>query len=562
MSELASKHFDQVLFVVKNNKRLKLSWFEILAVFDKRTAGRVSTVEKNERFLMFATTQAQDDFVPDYTYQNCSGGNSTIADSAFQLNLRDLLSSLSSNALSNTGFYNTTVPEKISSDSVFGLFMCRGDVPPQACQVCVQNATQRLSAECSLSKQAVIWYDECMVRYSNRSFFSTFDTRPRVALLNTANISNQESFMSLLFLTINTTADEAARPPIGDRKFATHEADVSGFQTLYCLAQCTPDLSPRDCRTCLSAAIGDLPWCCQGKQGGRVLYPSCNVRYELYPFYGNTTSRSTPAWVPGSNFPDADSQFSEDPTYLNYSCSTNVTADSAFKVQVETLLSYMSSNATNGKKFYKSGVDDIVYGLFMCRDDLPSRLCQQCILNATHRISSVCDSFQEAIIWYSHCMLRYSYRYFFSEVETSPTFQKLNDTRTTSSPVPERDFFTTTLSNTLAKLALTAGDATEKYTLYTLGQCTQDLSSDGCTGCLQDINGKIPWSSLGSVGGRVLYPSCNLRDGDQPQSPRSAMNPSPSGLRVYELNLKIVSQEGLILSNLTDWLKKDFLLQL
>ncbi|RDX70525.1 Cysteine-rich receptor-like protein kinase 25, partial [Mucuna pruriens] len=96
-------------------------------------------------------------------------------------------------------------------------------------------------------------------------------------------------------------------------------------------------------------------------------------------------------------------------------------------------------------------------------------------------------------------------------------------------------------SHTLA----TAGDAIERYvtislklndfqTLYTLGQCTQDLSNDGCTVCLLDINGKIPRSSLGSVGGRVLYPSCNLRDGDQPQSPRSAMNPSPSGLRDRE----------------------------
>ncbi|RDX70522.1 Cysteine-rich receptor-like protein kinase 25, partial [Mucuna pruriens] len=490
-------------------------------------------------FLMFATTQAQDDFVPVYIYQNCYGGNTTIAGSAFQLNLRDLLSSLSSNALSNTGFYSITVPGEIPSDSVFGLFMCRGDVPPQLCQQCVQNATQRLSTQCSLFKQAVIWYDECMVRYSNRSFFSTFDTRPRVGVLNIANISNQESFMSLLFLTINKTADEAARPPIGDKKFATRQANMPGLQTLYCLAQCTPDLSPRDCRTCLSAAIGDLPWCCEGKQGGTVLYPSCNVRYNLYPFY-----LSTPARVP------ADSQFSEDPTYLYHNCTINVTADSAYKIHVNTLLSYMSSNATY-RMDYKDGVNDTVYGLFMCRGDLPSPLCQQCIHNATHQISSMCNSFQEAIIWYSHCMLRYSNRYFFSKVEKSPTFQILNViSTTTSTPVPEQDIFTFTLSKALESLALAAGDSNERYvtkssklndlqTLYILGQCTQDLSGDDCMGCLQDIiNEKIPWSSLGSVGGRVMYPSCNLRfelsqfyrDGDQPQSPMPG-NPSPSGLK-------------------------------
>ncbi|XP_020204532.1 cysteine-rich receptor-like protein kinase 10 isoform X3 [Cajanus cajan] len=468
-------------------------------------------------FLSFATTQAQYDSTPLYIYQNCSGGNSTDG-SAFLLNLRTLLSSLSSKASStDTGFYNTTVHGENPSDSVFGLFMCRGDVSPQLCQRCVQDATKRLSTECSLSKQAVIWYDECTLRYSNRSFFSTFDTRPRVALLNTANVSNQESFMRLLFHTINKTADEAARG--NRRKYATMQTNMSGFQILYCLAQCTPDLSPQDCRSCLSGVIGDLPWCCQGKTGGRVLYPSCNVRYEFYPFY-RSTNMPTQAQVPASNFPNADSRFSEDPTYLNHSCSTNVTADTSFKIYLKTLLSYMSSNATNGNE-YKGSVEDTVYGLFMCRGDLPSRLCQQCVLNATHQISALCDSFQEAIIWYSHCMLRYSYRYFFSKMETSPTFQILNVTDTSDS-IPEQEFFTYTLSTMLANLAKEIRDSNERYeikssklndlqTLYTLSQCTKDLSSDDCMGCLQDIIGTIPWSRLGSVGGRVLYPSCNLR---------------------------------------------------
>ncbi|TKY71218.1 Cysteine-rich receptor protein kinase 10 [Spatholobus suberectus] len=244
-------------------------------------------------FLNFDTCKAQEqDSSPVYLYQNCSGSNTT-ANSAYQLNVRSLLNSLSSNT--TTEFSNTTVGTS-SSDTVRGLFMCRGDVP--SCGQCVVNATRRLLSQCSLSKQAVIWYDECMVRYSNRSFFSTVDTRPRVGLLNTANISNQESFMRLLFRTINTTADEAANFSIGAKKYATRQANISAFQTLYCLAQCTPDLSPQDCRRCLSGVIGDLPWCCQGKQGGRVLYPSCNVRYELYPFYRPTVSPPSPSPSP------------------------------------------------------------------------------------------------------------------------------------------------------------------------------------------------------------------------------------------------------------------------
>ncbi|KAK7366503.1 hypothetical protein VNO80_08494 [Phaseolus coccineus] len=246
-------------------------------------------------FLDFNTCKAQEQSTdPVFLYHSCSGGNTT-ANSAYQLNLGTLLSSLSSNA--STEFSNNTVGTS-SSDRVYGLFMCRGDVPSTLCHQCVFNATRRLRSECSLAKQAVIWYDECTVRYSNRSFFSTVDIRPRIALLNTANISNQESFMTLLFRTINTTADEAANFPMGVKKYATKEATISGFQSLYCLAQCTPDLSPRDCRSCLSGVIGDLPWCCQGKQGGRVLYPSCNVRYELYPFYRQATPAPSPSPSP------------------------------------------------------------------------------------------------------------------------------------------------------------------------------------------------------------------------------------------------------------------------
>lgn len=104
-------------------------------------------------------------------------------------------------------------------------------------------------------------------------------------LRNTANVSDTKSFLRLLYTTLNETADDATSSNNGAKLYATKQAKISGFQTLYCLTQCTPDLSPQDCRRCLSGVIGDLSWCCPGSQGGRVLYPSCNFRYELYPFY-------------------------------------------------------------------------------------------------------------------------------------------------------------------------------------------------------------------------------------------------------------------------------------
>ncbi|KAJ1376483.1 Gnk2-homologous domain [Sesbania bispinosa] len=245
--------------------------------------------------MKFATTKAQD---PNFLYQVCSK-NKFIANSTYQVNRRTLFSSLSSKATANTQFFNNTV-----ADAVYGVFMCRGDIPSQLCGYCVGNATQRLSThtECSLAIAAVMWYDECMVRYSNRSFFSTVATGPGYVLPSPTNMTNQETFNRLLYDTLNETADEAANSPTGAEKFATKEAKISIFQNLYCLAQCTPDVSPRDCRSCLFSLINsDLPRCCAGTQGGRVLYPNCIIRFEIYPFYRSLTLAPTPTPVPPTN---------------------------------------------------------------------------------------------------------------------------------------------------------------------------------------------------------------------------------------------------------------------
>ena len=256
--------------------------------------------------LNFAITKAQNTH---FLYQVCSKYKFT-ANSTYQLDLKTLLSSLSSKADGNTEFYNNTVTGKSPSYTIYGLYMCRGDVPSQLCAECVGNASQRLSTntECSLSVAAVMWYDECMVRYSNESFFSRVTVAPGYpgyVLASPTNMTDQQSFNRLLYDTLNETADEAAKAPIGAKKFATKEAQISIFQNLYCLAQCTPDLSPKDCRSCLNGLINsDLPRCCAGKQGGRVLYPNCNIRFEIYPFYRTLASAPTPTpagLVPPSN---------------------------------------------------------------------------------------------------------------------------------------------------------------------------------------------------------------------------------------------------------------------
>ncbi|MED6180581.1 hypothetical protein PIB30_011342 [Stylosanthes scabra] len=158
------------------------------------------------------TTNAQNTH---FLYQVCSKYKFTANNTTYQNDLSTLLSSLSSKATHNTEFYNT-ITGKSPSDTVYGLYMCRGDIPSGLCQECVGNATQRLSnnTECSHSVAAVMWYDECMVRYSNTSFFSRVTVAPGYpgyVLASPNNMTDQQSFNRLLYQTLNETADFGQR---------------------------------------------------------------------------------------------------------------------------------------------------------------------------------------------------------------------------------------------------------------------------------------------------------------------------------------------------------------
>lgn len=247
---------------------------------------------------------------PTYTTHYCSNSTFFTANDTYQSNLNLVLSSLSSNATqTSSGFYNASAGED-PPDVAYGLFLCRGDVNTTLCHDCVAAATTEILRRCPLDKVALIWYDECFLRYSNQSIFATVNVVPGISLINTQNILEAESdrFNQLLANAMNSLATRAANSQSG-KKFATEEDEFTSSQTLYSLVQCTPDLTVSDCNTCLRSAIGGLPSCCNGKQGARLLLPSCNLRYELYPFFNGSNRSIIPGPpAPGTAKKDPDSQ--------------------------------------------------------------------------------------------------------------------------------------------------------------------------------------------------------------------------------------------------------------
>ncbi|KAE9460347.1 hypothetical protein C3L33_07749, partial [Rhododendron williamsianum] len=111
---------------------------------------------------------------PTFSYIECPdttlSTTSTYApNSTYQANLNTLFSVLSSNSNNaSNGFYSFTAGRS-PPNIAYGLFLCRGDVATAACRDCVEYATGDVIERCPWSKGATIWYDECMLRYSNAS---------------------------------------------------------------------------------------------------------------------------------------------------------------------------------------------------------------------------------------------------------------------------------------------------------------------------------------------------------------------------------------------------------
>lgn len=156
------------------------------------------------------------------------------------------------------------------------------------------NASKEILSNCPKEKDSIIWYAECMLRYSNHSIFSVKQDAPAIVFMNVVNISSPSSFAQLLKDTTDELVESAASDGSGKR-FAVKDADISSSKRLYTLAQCTPDLTSAECKACLQGAIKNL---LIDKEGGRVLAPSCNVRFELYQFYNETVLHEAPAPAP------------------------------------------------------------------------------------------------------------------------------------------------------------------------------------------------------------------------------------------------------------------------
>ncbi|KAK9056374.1 hypothetical protein SSX86_027464 [Deinandra increscens subsp. villosa] len=233
---------------------------------------------------IFHLTAAQGDFWGSY----CGSDNYT-KDSAYQKSLDDVLYLLTGTN-NGFGFYNYT------SGQAHAAALCRGDIEPETCRRCVDDATRRLRQVCPNEIEAGGWYDACFLRYSNR----TVSKGLGYSLFNSYNVP--DSSYDEWNQTVSELLGELRSEIVGGgqlRRYASGNKTAPGLLTVYGMMQCTPDLSATECDDCLAGATGEIqPY--SRSFGVRFYETSCLIQYESYRFFNATWFPALPPSSPSS----------------------------------------------------------------------------------------------------------------------------------------------------------------------------------------------------------------------------------------------------------------------
>ncbi|CAL5062373.1 unnamed protein product [Urochloa decumbens] len=222
---------------------------------------------------------------PTYPFTVCGSSSLYKANSTYQAQLDVAAATVPRNASTSPDLFATAVVGAVP-EQLWAMGLCRGDINATTCFACLTQAFNDLPNFCSYQKDASIYYDACILHYSDIHVLASDDDGPQFDasyIYSLVNVTSDPArYSSLLAALVNATADYAAYN--STRRFATGEADFDlQPHKVYAVAQCTPDQPPAQCRKCLARLITEaLP---AVHAGARTLWFNCTFRYETSPFY-------------------------------------------------------------------------------------------------------------------------------------------------------------------------------------------------------------------------------------------------------------------------------------
>ncbi|KAJ1276200.1 hypothetical protein BS78_05G196100 [Paspalum vaginatum] len=230
---------------------------------------------------------------------NNSTGNYT-ASSAYAGNLRRVSASLPGNVSASPTLFSSA-EIGAAPNKVYALGQCNADQTASACRSCIASSFDAAQKLCPDNKRAAIFYDTCLVGFSDQDFLATTTNMDdqEVQLYNGQNItSNVTQFNATAYRLLAGIADYIGAMNVNSSTATKNDFFVTAtiafdatYPNIYGMASCTADLTPAQCSGCVDAVIAEMPQeFIPNTKGARIAGLRCIVRYEVYRFYNGSTT--------------------------------------------------------------------------------------------------------------------------------------------------------------------------------------------------------------------------------------------------------------------------------
>ncbi|KAL6656679.1 hypothetical protein ACP70R_004459 [Stipagrostis hirtigluma subsp. patula] len=187
-------------------------------------------------------------------------------------------------------------------DRVYGAVLCRGDTAGSDCARRLQDALGTVTSgggdaggqACALHRDVALYSELYQLRFSDQDFLSAFSNSPEWVDVTNPDAVPQATaarFDELVTELLSSLADAAARRlerwAVGESPWSSPQEEE---RTVYGMAQCTQDMPPERCRSCLRGIVAERRQKIgAGRMGGAVFGARCTLRYEMDLQFFNLT---------------------------------------------------------------------------------------------------------------------------------------------------------------------------------------------------------------------------------------------------------------------------------
>ncbi|KAG9454241.1 hypothetical protein H6P81_007145 [Aristolochia fimbriata] len=170
----------------------------------------------------------------------------------------------------------------------------------------------------------------------------------------------------------------------------------SGADRVYGLVQCSGDVSPDVCRSCINRTTTEIAILCPNQREAALRYDECLLRYADWRFFSQLNLLK-----------------------LSFPNPANVSANPvAFGKMVGDLLTNLSGAAATQSSLFATGMTGFsdtlkIYGLVQCTQDMSDGDCRTCLQNYIAQIPVCCNGSQGAQVLGLNCGVRYEIHPFY-----------------------------------------------------------------------------------------------------------------------------------------------------